>query len=104
MGTVLDWVRIVVPGAITIVLIPLAIYFVGYYWDRRRWIAFERSVRKWAEEEQLLPEDLRDEDWKALAVAELNDAGFEPKKIAELFEAGVWFAMGIASLVVRGRV
>ncbi len=104
MATALDWVGIVLPGAITVVLIPLAIYFVRYYWDRRRWRAFEKSVREWAEEEQFLPEDLPDEDWNALTVSRLNDAGFEPQKIGELYEAGVWFAKGIASLEVRGKV
>lgn len=82
----------------------MVIYFVRYYWDRRRWHAFEKLVRTWAEEEQFLPGELTDEDWYALVITMLGDAGFEPARLADLVELAVWFAKGLASLEVRGRI
>lgn len=102
--TVLAWAQVVFSGIITVILIPLAIYFVRYYWDRRRWRAFERLVRVWTEEKYRLPEDLKDEDWNAMVVTMLCDAGFEPARVKDLVELAVWFAKGLTSLAVRGRI
>ena len=51
-----------------------------------------------------LPDDVSEEDWNALAATMLNEAGFEPAKTKDLNELAVWFAKGLASLEVRGRI
>ena len=102
--TLRNWANLVLSGAVTIILIPLAVYFVRYYWDRRRWHALEKFLRTWSTEELDLPDDLSDEDWNALAATMLNEAGFEPDKIKDLCEPAVWFAKGLASRELRGRI
>jgi len=98
--------NVILPGAVTVILIPLTIYFVRYYWDRRRWHAFEERVCVWARtqvEEGLLQiaddltEAMKPEEWSALVVRELSEAGFEPTRIKELLEVAVSFAQGLAS-------
>ena len=103
-ATLAQWANVVLSGAATAIFIPLAIYFLRYYWDRRRWHAFEKLIRSWAEQEQLLPADLPDDDWHVLVVTMLNEAGFEPEKIRSLAELAVPFAKGVANLEVRGRI
>jgi len=104
VATLTSW-WVVLSGATTVVLVPLAIYIVRYYWDRRRWHVLERLIRTWASQELLgVPDDLTDDDWNALAAMMLNEAGFEPAKIKDFIELGVWFAKGLASLEVRGRI
>lgn len=102
--TLANWAQIVLSGAVTVILIPLAVYFVRYYWDRRRWHAYERLIRTWVREDLRLPDDVSEEDWSALATTMLSEAGFEPAKIKDLNELAVWFAKGLASLEVRGRI
>ncbi len=102
-ATLLSWGSIVLSGAVTVILIPLAIHFARYYWDRRRWSAFERRTRAWAKAEQLLPEHLEDEEWRSVVAIRLSDAGFEPEKIRDLVELAVWFAKGIAIQEVQGK-
>ena len=92
----LAWAKIILSGAITAILVPLAVYFTRYFWDRRRWHTFDGLVRAWALAEFAL-EDLTDEDWTALAATKLSEAGFEPTKIKEFLELSVWFARGRAS-------
>ena len=94
---------LVLSGTVTVILVPLAIYYAHYWWDRRRWHTYERLIREWAHEE-FFPGDMADEDWKALAVTKLSDAGFETTKLKELFEVSVWFAKGQASQELRGRI
>jgi len=101
--TLVQWAEVVVSGAVTLVLLPVAIYAVRYWWDRRRWHAYEQLIRAWACEE-FLPEELTDQDWRALAALKLSEAGFEPRRTAELMELAVWFAKGTASLEQWGRI
>lgn len=100
----LVWTKIVLSGAATIILIPVAIYFARYYWDRRRWHTFEKLIRTWAREGHFLPEDLTAEDWSSLAATMLNDAGYEPVRINELIELAVLFAKGLVSLETTGKI
>jgi len=53
------WAKIILSGAITAMLVPLAVYFSRYYWDRRRWHTFEGLIRSWAQAEFAL-DDLRE--------------------------------------------
>lgn len=78
-------------------------YFARYYWDRRRWHTFEGLIREWAQAEFAL-DDLTNEDWYALVVTKLSEAGFEPAKVKELLELAVWFAQGRASQNEFGKV
>jgi len=94
--TLLAWAKIILSGAITAILVPLAVYFARYYWDRRRWHTFEGLLRAWAQAEFAMDE-LTDEDWNALVATKLSEAGFEPTKIKELLELAAWFAKGRAS-------
>ena len=103
-ATLANWAQVVLSGAVTVILIPLAIYFVRYYWDRRRWHALERLLRTWARDEQVLPDDLSDEEWNALAATLLNEAGFEPARIKDLTELAARFAKALANLEIRGRI
>jgi hypothetical protein len=102
--TLLAWAQIILSGAATIILVPLAIYFTRYYWDRRRWHTFEGLIRNWAREEEMFQDDMTSDDWNALAAMKLSEAGFEPSKIKELTELAVWFAKGRASQEVKGRI
>jgi len=101
--TLLAWAKIILSGAITAILVPLAVYFARYYWDRRRWHTFEGLIRAWAQAEFGL-DDLTGEDWKALVATKLSDAGFEPIKIKELLDLAVWFAQGRASQEAFERI
>lgn len=103
-ATLAKWANVMLSGAFTVIFIPLAIYFHHYYWDRRRWHALERLIRTWAEQEQILPADLSDEDWDGLVATMLKQAGFEPDRMRNLAELAVSFAKGITNLEVRGRI
>ena len=102
-ATLLHWASVVLSGAVTIILIPIALYLVKYGWDRRRWHKFKELIREWAREESF-SDNLTDEEWNALVATELTEARFEPTRIKELIQLAVWFAMGCASLEVRGRI
>ena len=105
MQASLAWANVIVSGAVTIILVPLAIYFVRYYWDRRRWHTYEGLIRAWAHEEFFPdPDDMTDDDWNALAATKLSEAGFEPSRIVELMQLAVWFAKGRASQELRGQI
>lgn len=97
------WAKIILSGSSTAILVPLALYFARYYWDRRRWHTFEDLIQAWAQAEFPLV-DLADEDWRALAATKLSEAGFEPTKIKELLELAVWFAKGQVSQQEFGRI
>jgi hypothetical protein len=101
--TILAWAKILLSGAITATLVPLALYFARYYWDRRRWHTFEGLIRAWAQAEFALDE-LTNRDWNALVAMKLSDAGFEPTKIKEFLEFAVWFAQGRASQDAFDRI
>jgi hypothetical protein len=75
-----------------------------WYWHRRRWRRFERAIREWALNEQWLPEELSDDQWKSLVVIKLSEAEFSPAEIKELLELAVLVAKGCTSLEVRGRM
>jgi hypothetical protein len=94
--TLLVWGQIILSGGATAILVPLAVYFARYYWDRRRWHTFRALIRDWARGEFAL-DDLTDEDWRALAATKLSEAGFEPAKMQELLDLAIWFARGQAS-------
>ena len=97
------WAKVILSGAVTLICVPLAVYFIRYYWDRRRWHKYEVLIRAWARDEFSL-EPLADDEWKALAAALLSEAGFEPTKTKELIELAVWFGTGVATLELRGRL
>jgi hypothetical protein len=97
------WANVIVSGAVTIILVPLAIYFVRYYWDRRRWHTYEGLIQAWAREE-FFPDDMTDDDWSALAATKLSEAGFEPARVIDLMQLAVWFAKARASQELRGRI
>ncbi|HLQ47312.1 MAG TPA: hypothetical protein VK137_21385, partial [Planctomycetaceae bacterium] len=92
--------QLILPAAVTLVLVPLAVYAARYWWDRRRWRTFRELIRAWTGEE-FFPEDLTEEDWKALAVMKLSDAGFEPCKIRENLELAVCLAKAHVSQEAR---
>ena len=95
--------KIIYSCALSGILIPLAVYFARYWWDRHRWHAFEGLIRIWAEEETF-DEDISKENWNALVAAKLSEAGFEPLKIKELLELSVLFARARVSQTVRGKI
>ena len=101
--TLLALGKVIISGALTAVLAPLAYYFTRYYWDRRRWHAFEGLIRDWTREE-FFPEDMTESDWHALVATKLSESGFEPVKVNELLQLGVWSAKGRVSQEIRGRV
>jgi hypothetical protein len=100
--TLLAWAKVILSGALTIILIPLVVYFVKYWWERRRWQTFERLIRAWAREE-ISPENFTEQEWNALTAMKLSEAGYEPTRIKELMELAVWFGKGLASQELRGR-
>jgi len=102
-GTLLAWMQAILPAAVTAFVLPLALYFAKWYWDRRRWRTFRILIQAWTETEFGL-EDLTDEDWNALVAAKLTDAGFEPTKIKDLIQLAVWFAKGQASQTAFGKI
>ncbi|MBI1903859.1 MAG: hypothetical protein HYS13_22375 [Planctomycetia bacterium] len=101
--TLLTWAQVVVSGAITLIVIPLGFYFARFYWERRRWRAYERLIRNWARDE-FFGEKMNEDDWHALAATKLTEAGFEPTKIDDLMQTAVWFAKGKVSQEQRGRI
>lgn len=95
--TLLNLAWALVSGVGAILLVPA----IRYYWDRRRWHVFAGLILRWAREEPSWG-DLTDEDWHALVATKLFEAGFEPRRVKELVELGVWFAKARASQELRG--
>jgi len=99
----LTWAKVIFSGALTAGLIPLALYFARYYWDRRRWFTFEALLRAWTYEE-IDPLGLNEQDWNALVATKLIEAGFEPDKVKELHHLAVWFAQARVNQELTGKI
>lgn len=88
---------------VTAVVLPVVVYLVRYWWERRRWRIFAQQIGKFARDEAFV-ELLTRDSLRALVAAELSDAGFEPKRIEELLEVAFQFALGRISQVTGGRI
>ncbi|MBI1345945.1 hypothetical protein GC163_06615 [bacterium] len=69
-----------------------------WYFDRKRWADYKRSVRQWTIEliKVQHPKELDDDEWKAQCEKLLVDSRFRPAEIVELLEISVLVAKRIA--------
>ena len=102
-NTIIAWVGIVLSGISTLIVVPLGVYIARYRWDRSRWLWYRELIHAWLEEE-FFPEDMTEDDWRALAAIALSEAGFEPMRMKELIELAVWYAKGRTRKVLRGQI
>lgn len=89
-------------AAVSLLLIPLALYAARYVWERRRWKVFTDEITRVAREEfgcELMTRD----DLRAMVAVKLADAGFEPSRVLALLPLAVDHAAGIISYELTGR-
>src|ERR1700754_1854871 len=76
-------------------------FVIRWYWDQRRWTRFRRSLHRLGYLEDLMPDDLKKRDWKALTAMTLSEAGFAPAECVTFLDLGIHIALGEASVTFR---